>query len=128
MDFYRLVLPQHLNHHGSLFGGHMLQWIDEFAYIAANLEFPGRQFVTVALDHVEFRHRIYNGQILKFDIRRDRLGTTSVRYNVKVYGERLGGDREKVLFETHIVFVNVDNDGNKSAIWREQMSLRKKPT
>lgn len=116
MDFYKLVLPQYLNHHGSLFGGHMLQWIDEFAYIAANLEFPDRQFVTVALDHVEFRHRIYNGQILKFDIQRDRLGTTSIRYNVKVYGERLDGDRERVLFETRIVFVNVDDDGNKAPI------------
>ena len=94
----------------------MLQWIDEFAYIAANLEFPGRQFVTIELDNVEFRHRINNGQILKFDIQLARQGKTSVRYNVKVYGERLDQDRELVLFETHITFVNIDRSGRKTPI------------
>ena len=116
MVFYKLVLPEHLNHHGTLFGGHMLQWIDEFSYIAANLDYPGRQFVTVALDNVEFRHRIHNGQILKFDVQRAHLGTTSVKYNVRVYGERLNQDKERVLFETHIVFVNIDQSGNKIPI------------
>lgn len=119
MNFYKLVLPEHLNHHGSLFGGHMLQWIDEFAYIAANLEFPGRQFVTIALDNVEFRHRINNGQILKFDVQLAKQGATSVRYKVKVYGERLEQDRELVLFETHITFVNIDSAGRKTPIFSD---------
>ena len=116
MVFYKLVLPEYLNHHGTLFGGHMLQWIDEFAYIAANLDYPNRQFVTIALDDVEFKHSVHNGQILKFDVRLARLGNTSVRYNVKVYGERLNQDKEKVLFETHIVFVNIDKNGIKTSI------------
>ena len=30
-----LVRPEHLNHHGFLFGGRLLEWLDEQAYIAA---------------------------------------------------------------------------------------------
>ena len=32
---HKLVLPQYLNHYGFLFGGHLLKWVDEYAYIAA---------------------------------------------------------------------------------------------
>ncbi len=115
MEFHKLVLPEHLNHLGSLFGGHMLKWIDEVAYIAVNLDYPGRHFVTIALDNVEFKHRIRNGQILRFDIQQSRLGKTSVQYNVKVYGAREADDTDLVLFETHITFVNIV-DGRKAAI------------
>ncbi len=29
MDHHKLVLPEFLNHHGFLFGGYLLKWIDE---------------------------------------------------------------------------------------------------
>ncbi len=80
MEHYKLVRPEHLNHYGNLFGGKLLQWIDELAYITANLEFPGNQFVTIALDNVKFRQGVSNGEILKFSIICDRIGTTSVKY------------------------------------------------
>jgi hypothetical protein len=57
-----LVLPGDLNHYGFLFGGRLLAWIDEASWIAASLDYPHCQFVTVALDAVEFhldRHRTY---------------------------------------------------------------------
>ena len=60
MDHYKLVLPEHINHYGHLFGGNLLNWIDEFAYITATVDFPGRRFVTVAMDNVEFRYGIDN--------------------------------------------------------------------
>ena len=45
MENHRLVLPEHLNHYGFLFGGHLLKWVDEFAYIAATIEYPNFTFV-----------------------------------------------------------------------------------
>jgi acyl-CoA hydrolase len=85
MDHYKLVLPEHLNHYGSLFGGNLLKWIDEFAYIPAKLEFPGHQFVTIALENVEFRQRVGNGEILKFSIVYHHVGNSSVQYNMKAF-------------------------------------------
>lgn len=116
MDHYKLVRPEHLNDFGSLFGGILLQWIDEIAYIHVNLDYPGKQFVTVSLDDVEFKHPIRNGQILRFVCTRKREGRTSVSYHVQVIGARYQADQEKVVFENTITFVSVDAGGNKRTL------------
>lgn len=116
MEHYKLILPEFMNNQGTLFGGHLLKWIDEFAYITASLEYPGNRFVTVALDKVVFKHRIAGGQVLRFCVEKSNLGNTSVEYLVKVYGTKVLGDRAKVLFETRITFVNVSESGQKKPI------------
>ena len=113
MEHHKLVLPEYLNHHGALFGGHLLKWIDEVAFITANLDYPGQRFVTIGLDDVAFRHRITNGEILRFVVMRTKQGRTSVEYNIQVFGERDPKRRGVVLFETHITFVNIDASGEK---------------
>jgi len=115
MNHRKLVLPEHMNSQGSLFGGYLLKWLDEFAYITAQLEFPGRRFVTIAMNNVEFRHPITCGQILRFSVSRRRLGKTSVEYEVDVFDDR-AGDADLVLFATQITFVNLDENGNKAPI------------
>ncbi len=116
MDHYKLVMPEALNHYGFLFGGNLLKWIDEFAYITANLDYPENRFATVALDNVEFKHSIHNGEILRFSVTQCRKGTTSVSYNVKLYGSRDPANRDKILFETCITFVNLNEKGQKEPI------------
>ncbi len=116
MDHYKLVLPEHLNHHGYLYGGNMLKWIDEFAYITVNQEFPGHNFLTMALDNVVFRKSVSMGEIIRFRVERTHLGTTSVQYSVKAYGTRHHAQPDEVLFETRITFVAVDEAGCKTPI------------
>jgi len=116
MNHRKLVLPEHMNDQGSLFGGYLLKWLDEFAYITASLEFPGNRFVTIALNNVEFKHPILCGQILRFAISRVRLGVTSVEYLVEVFGEKSASAGEQVLFATDITFVNVTDKGAKQPI------------
>ena len=36
MESYKVVRPEHLNHFGHLFGGCLLKWVDEIAWIAAS--------------------------------------------------------------------------------------------
>lgn len=116
MEYYKLILPEHLNHHGKLFGGNTLKWIDEFAYITANQEFPGNTFLTIALDNVVFRKGVALGEIIRFVITRYHLGKTSVQYNVKAFGTRHHSQPDEILFETRITFVAVDENGNKMGI------------
>lgn len=118
MDHHKLVLPEHLNDQGSLFGGYLLKWLDEFAYITASIDFPGHRFVTIALENVEFKHQIACGQILCFSVNRTRLGTTSIEYFIEVVGEKIKKDADRVLFATNITFVNVTDTGKKSRIHR----------
>jgi acyl-CoA hydrolase len=116
MQHYKIVLPEHLNDYGFLFGGNILKWVDEIAYIRVSLDLPERKFVTIGLDEVTFRHQIQKGQILCFQCEQTRIGTTSVTYKVQVYGERYQRKENKVLFETHITFVCVNNEGKKTPI------------
>ena len=116
MEHYKIVLPADLNDYGNLFGGTLLKWVDEIAYIRVSLDFVGQHFVTIGLDDVEFKHPIREGQILCFHCEKTRIGNTSVSYQVRVYGARYATDSEEVLFENNITFVCVDGDGNKTAI------------
>jgi acyl-CoA hydrolase len=116
MKQYQLVLPESMNEQGVLFGGNLLKWIDEFAYVNASLDLPGNRFVTVSLDKVVFRKPIKLGYILCFDIVQARRGTTSVSYEIKVTNAKNPLMKDEVLFETSIVFVNVDEQGQKTPI------------
>lgn len=115
MDHRRIVYPESLNDQGFLFGGNLLKWVDEYAYITATLELPGHRFVTIGLDDVEFKHPIKPGEILRFNVAQTRRGNSSVSYRVTVYGEKYAAP-DQVLFATAITFVSVDADGNKQAI------------
>jgi len=48
MTSYKLVMPGDLNHYGFLFGGKMLMWVDEIAWMAVSGDYPGQHFVTSA--------------------------------------------------------------------------------
>ncbi len=116
MDHHKLVLPEHINHYGFLFGGYLLQWIDEFAWITAAVDYPGCRFVTVAMKDVQFRRRIALGEVLRFAVERLAQGRTSVEYGIRAYGLVVEEDPAVVLFETAITFVNVDVDGRKTPL------------
>jgi acyl-CoA hydrolase len=126
MENYKLVLPEHLNHFGYLFGGNLLRWVDEIAWIAATLEFPGCRFVTIGMDRVEFRRSIGEGSILKFNVERLRTGSTSVQYAVHVFNEAVGADDRKEVFSTTVTFVNLDERGNKKGIPQEEFKGKRK--
>ena len=111
-------MPEHLNHYGYLFGGNMLKWVDEYAWIAATLDYPNRNLVTIGMDRVEFKQSIKEGAILKFEIsNKPHVGNTSLSYNVNVYNAK-GEDVRKIVFSTIVTFVNVDENGKKKAIMR----------
>jgi uncharacterized protein (TIGR00369 family) len=113
METHRLVLPGDLNHYGFLFGGRLLAWIDEASWIAASLDYPHCQFVTVAMATVEFHHSVREGTILKISCERQREGNTSATYSVKVTDERAA---PSPIFSTHVTFVSVDDAGIKRRI------------
>jgi acyl-CoA hydrolase len=113
METHRLVLPGDLNHYGFLFGGRLLAWIDEASWIAASLEYPQCQFVTVAMDTIEFYHSVREGAILTIRCERTRQGTTSVTYAVNVWDFKA---RPAPIFSTAVTFVRVDADGRKLPI------------
>ncbi len=110
---YSIVRPEHLNHHGFLFGGQLLLWVDEFAWLAAAKENPGCKLVTRAMDKIEFSERAGVGAILRFDVDQTRRGRTSMQYTVHVWSDEPGATADVKIFSTTVTFVNVDAQGNK---------------
>lgn len=110
---HKLVLPGHLNQYGYLFGGNLLKWVDEYAWIAATLDYPGANFVTIAMDRVEFKKSIQEGSVLRFEINRSREGTTSAQYAVTVFANNLHTGAEELVFSTGVTFVRIDPNGKK---------------
>ena len=113
MMTYRLVMPEDMNHYGFLFGGKMLMWIDEVAWIAVSNDYPGWRFVTVGMSEVTFKKSVHPRAVLRFDAQKQRVGKTSVTYHVDVYRRDIEASDEEHIFHTDITFVRVDESGNK---------------
>ena len=105
---YTMVRPEHLNHFGNLFGGQMLKWVDEYAYLAAVRDYPGQMLVTRAMADVSFRKGVQVGSVLRFRVERGRIGVSSVAYSVTVFAQECGAREEYPVFETSIVFACID--------------------
>lgn len=118
MDTFTLVRTEHLNHHGKLFGGQLLKWVDEFAWLAAARDYCGSVLVTRAMDNSEFKHAVPNGSILRFRIELMHSGETSATYSVDIYADMPGHADEKLIFSNRVTFVAVDENGNKTPLIR----------
>lgn len=110
MENHRLVLPEHMNQYGFLFGGYLLMWVDEIAWMAASLDFPGCHFVTVGMKEVSFHRSVKEGSILRFETDQVHRGNTSARYSVSVYREK------EEIFSTEVTQVRVDEHGEKQSL------------
>ena len=116
MDNYTLVRPEHLNHHGYLFGGNMLKWVDETAWLVASRDFPGCTLVTIGMNDIVFNHRVQNGSILRFHMPPRRQGRTSIADTVECYADAPGSSVEEKVFSAEVTFVRVDAAGMKTPL------------
>ena len=108
-----LVRPEHLNHHGFLFGGRLLEWLDEQAYLAAIARMdPRANLVTVGIDHVAFRYQVREGAVLRFRSRVVHLGRTSITIQTRVL--RMPEERE--IFSAYVTFVALNRKGQPTPV------------
>lgn len=88
-----IVLPGDTNHHGTLFGGAGLAFMDRTAFIAAARH--GRMsFVTASCERVDFKTPARSGEIIAFTGRPVWAGRRSVTVEVEMVAEAIvGGER-----------------------------------
>jgi acyl-CoA hydrolase len=93
----KVVLPSTTNNYDTLFGGTLLGWMDEVAFITAT-RFGRCRFVTVSIDRTDFKHPIPSATIVELVGAVEHLGRTSVRVRVDVWVEQmLDGERLKAV-------------------------------
>ena len=100
-----LIMQQHLNGGGRLFGGALMQWLDEVAMRHAETY----RVVTAAVDNLQFKHAIYEGEIVVLKGYVTYVGRTSMEVEIDTYVEQPDGIRRTVN-RAFFVMVAVDKD------------------
>src|SRR3989440_8591440 len=110
------MLPRDTNSQGTIFGGVILSYIDMAGAIEAHRHTGMDRFVTVAMREVIFHAPVFVGDLVSFYSETLKIGTTSITVRVVVEAERYGsGDRKRVT-EAEVIYVAVDEDGQKRKI------------
>lgn len=102
-----LMMPQHVNNLGHVFGGVLLAMIDRAAAVAA-MRHAGRACVTVSIDRVDFKEPIYAGELVTCQARVNFVGRTSMEVGVKVLAEDLLTGVERHTNTCYLTFVAID--------------------
>ena len=106
-----VMMPRDTNPHGTIFGGILLSYIDQAGAIGAAREvvlLGGERpnFVTVAVNRVEFLKPVLVGDVVRFLTRVVRIGRTSITVKVQVEADR--GAETLAVTEAEVVYVNID--------------------
>ena len=89
-QYSQLVMPDHINNAGTLFGGQMLSWMDLAAAKVAYQFLKNTDAVaavTRAIEKVEFREPVYSGEWVNFISVVIKTGKSSVTINVEAFAE-----------------------------------------
>ena len=110
MNFHtrKWVKPEDLNPNQSLFGGRLLQWIDEEAALYAVIQLENKHVVTKFMSEISFISSPKQGDIIEIGILATHFGNTSLIMKCEVRNKIT---REQILTIDKIVFVNLDKDG-----------------
>lgn len=102
------VKPEDLNPNNTLFGGRLLQWIDEEAALFTIVQLGNRHVVTKFLSEINFISAPHQGDLLEIGIAAVKIGRTSITLRCQV---RNMITQEPILSIEKMVFVNLDESG-----------------
>jgi len=110
------MLPCDTNSQGTIFGGVILSYIDSAGAIEAHRHTRMERFVTVAMKEVIFHKPVFVGDLVSFYCETVRVGTTSITVRVIVEVERLGESERVRVTEAEVIYVALDEKGEKLPI------------
>lgn len=102
-----MVMPQHANQYGFVFGGVIVSWIDMIAGMAAQ-KHCGTNVVTAGIDSLTFQQSVQIGQQVVLLACVNYVGRTSLEVGVKVLCEDVSPPRSVVATKAYLTFVAVD--------------------
>ena len=128
-----VVRPNHLNASGRLFGGILMQWIDEVAMLVSKRH-THKNVTTASVDQLTFLKGAYQKDVIVLSGKMTYTGRTSMEVRVDSYVEALDGTR---ILINRAYFTMVARDENdrpapvprlilETAQEREEWELAKK--
>ena len=102
-----LVFPQHINHHGTLFGGQGLAFMDKAAFIAAS-RFCRRLLVTASSERIDFHAPARQGQMIELIATPVKSGRRSLTVEVSLIAEGMLDGTRTLCTRGRFVLVAAD--------------------
>ncbi|SNR16097.1 acyl-CoA thioesterase [Tenacibaculum jejuense] len=103
------VKPEDLNPNGTLFGGRLLQWIDEEVALYAIIQLEIPRTVTKFMSEIDFVSSARQGDIIEIGIDVVKFGRTSITLGCKVRNKLT---RKDIITIDKIIMVSLDDEGN----------------
>lgn len=102
------IKPEDLNPNGTLFGGRLLEWIDEEAALYAIIQLENHKTVTKYISEINFVSSATQGQIVEIGIQVVKFGTASLTLKCEVRNKMT---RQAIVKVDKIVMVSLDEQG-----------------
>ena len=94
---FKVVLPNITNHHKTMFGGTVMEMMDEVAFMTAT-RFARKSFVTVSCDRIDFKKPIPADTLVELIGKVKYVGNSSLKINIEVFVEEMYAEiREKAV-------------------------------
>lgn len=108
VETVHIVRPNHLNGANRLFGGILIQWLDEVAGIVAKRH-AMTNVTTASIDNLHFMQGAYQNEMVVIIGKLTYVGKTSMEVRVDTYVENKSGIR-KAINRAYFVMVALDED------------------
>ena len=108
VETVHIVRPNHLNGANRLFGGILMQWIDEVAGIVAKRH-SMTNVTTASVDNLTFLHGAYQNEMIVIKGKITWVGSSSMEVCVDTYVENLSGQRDRTN-NAHFMMVALDEN------------------
>jgi acyl-CoA hydrolase len=110
-----LVFPTDTNHHGTMFGGTLMKYIDKISAISA-MRHSSKPVVTASTDSLDFLSPIRMGEAVELEAFVTWTRHSSMEVYVVVRAENLFTGERRVTVTAFSTFVAVDENGKPTAV------------
>lgn len=108
VETVHIVRPDDLNGANRLFGGILMQWIDEVATIVAKRH-SRCKVTTASVDNLTFLHPAYQDNLVVIKGKMTWVGNSSMEVCVDTYVEDLQGERHRIN-NAHFIIIALDDN------------------
>tara|TARA_R100000935_G_C2786162_1_gene143845 strand:- start:91 stop:480 length:390 start_codon:yes stop_codon:yes gene_type:complete len=122
MNFHtrKWVKPQDLNPNNSLFGGRLLEWIDEECALYSIIQLENPRVVTKFMSEIDFKSSAVQGDIIEIGIDVVKFGNASLTLRCEVRNKMT---RETIITIENIIMVSLDTDGKPKAHGKSEIEF-----
>ena len=114
-EITKLIQYRDINGQNRLFGGRLMEWIDEAAGVAA-MRHCGGNAVTLMVDSLKFKKGAFINDIVVLTAKVTYVGKTSMEVRVDSYVEDRNSGLRRAINHAYLTCVHVDEQGRPAPI------------